>query len=112
LDTSGYLKRPASIWANREVAEKRQPSEMASFLITGNFCRGNLRKILMEKRKNGRAVVVERDTVEKERVWKSRCHSFGPLQLSLYSGLAPAQLRLSYGAGALLTRKTSQDYGR
>jgi hypothetical protein len=30
----------------------------------------------------------------------------------LYFGLAPLQLRHGYGAGALLARKTSQDYGR
>jgi hypothetical protein len=30
----------------------------------------------------------------------------------MYFGLAPAQLRRSYGSGALLTRKTSQDQGR
>jgi hypothetical protein len=32
-----------------------------------------------------------------------------PLLLRMYFGSAPAQLRCSYGAATLLTRKTSQD---
>jgi len=32
-----------------------------------------------------------------------------PLLLRMYSACTPAQLRLSYGAATLLTRKTSQD---
>ena len=46
FDTSGNLKSPASIWANKDVVAIRQLSEEASFLITEYFLLAELTKII------------------------------------------------------------------